>query len=530
MTTQYDYIVVGASHNTLTCASYLAAAGFGVQVFETNSWIGGGVTTREVTAPGFRHDLHSTAHNFIQANPLIKDDELGLISKFGLEYKYPDITLASLFDDGSSVLLWYDVAKTAESIAKISKKDADTYFEHVRKISKILPMFTAGLFQPPAPFGTFMAMLEQSREGRELIGVMNKSAYDIVTEMFESEQVIHHLCKYSSEAMCGPEEKGTGMVFNILLGFMHAYKGGLPVGGSGSLSEALARCVRHHGGEVRTGAEVVKVLVEGGKAVGVRLQSGEEFRAKKGVVASVHPHVLDKFVDGIDPYIIAEAKTTQFAGYSSMNTHYALNEAPVYKALQGIDAPPPFIVELIPLDHQAFRREYDDLRYGRVPAHVSPVCATATQFDPTRAPAGKHTLYMYHFMPYELADGGAKRWDDIKESTADWMLEGYRKYTTNMGPENIIARYVDSPLDYERHSATMRHGDISGIGRYLHQFMGRRPTPELSQYAVPGIEGLYLSGPFMHPGGGVNGGGRATAVKMFKDLKLDMDKAISRAR
>ena len=191
---------------------------------------------------------------------------------------------------------------------------------------------------------------------------------------------------------------------------------------------------------------------------------------------------------------------------------------------------PPFIVELIPLDHQAFRREYDDLRYGRVPAHVSPVCATATQFDPTRAPAGKHTLYMYHFMPYELADGGAKRWDDIKESTADWMLEGYRKYTTNMGPENIIARYVDSPLDYERHSATMRHGDISGIGRYLHQFMGRRPTPELSQYAVPGIEGLYLSGPFMHPGGGVNGGGRATAVKMFKDLKLDMDKAISRAR
>jgi phytoene dehydrogenase-like protein len=133
-------------------------------------------------------------------------------------------------------------------------------------------------------------------------------------------------------------------------------------------------------------------------------------------------------------------------------------------------------------------------------------------------------------MPYELAEGGAKRWDDIKNEVADWMLKAYRKFATNMGDGNIIARYVDSPLDYERTSASFQRGDVSGIGRYLYQFLGRRPTPELSQYAVPGIGGLYLSGPFMHPGGGVIGGGRATAVKIMADLGLDFDKMVAQQR
>jgi len=113
---------------------------------------------------------------------------------------------------------------------------------------------------------------------------------------------------------------------------------------------------------------------------------------------------------------------------------------------------------------------------------------------------------MYSFAPYELADGGASRWDEAKEGVADCMLSFYREYAKNIGPENIIARHISTPLDNERTTPTFQKGDISGIGRYLYQFLGRRPTPELSQYAVPGVEGLYLCGPFMHPGGGVIGG------------------------
>jgi phytoene dehydrogenase-like protein len=525
MASNYDVVVAGAGHNSLTAAAYLAVAGMRVLVLERNEWLGGGVYTREVTAPGFRHDLHSTGHMLIQANPLIAKDELGLQSRFGLEYKYPAITEATVFDDGTRILTYFDLDKTCESLAKISPKDAEAYRMHVHKTRQLLPMFVAGLFAPPAPLGTFLSVLEQSRQGRELIGIMNMSAYDIINRMFESDKIKIHFMKYSSGAMSAPEEKGTGLIFYMLVGFVHAYHGGFPVGGSGALTDALARCIVHHGGDLRTRMDVSRVIVKGGRALGVQTTSGEEFTASKVVIASIHPHLLDKYIAGIDVDIIADAKKTQPGGYSSMNTHYALHAAPSYPGLQGVEAP--MMVECLFGDMEHFRRDYDELRYGRLPRRAGLTCATHTNHDPSRAPPGKATLYLYHFMPYELADGGARRWDDIKNEVADWMLAAYRKFTTNMDSGNIIARHVDSPLDYERASASFQRGDVSGIGRYLYQFLGRRPTPELSQYAVPGIGGLYLSGPFMHPGGGVIGGGRATAIKIMADLGLDFDRTIA---
>jgi phytoene dehydrogenase-like protein len=128
---------------------------------------------------------------------------------------------------------------------------------------------------------------------------------------------------------------------------------------------------------------------------------------------------------------------------------------------------------------------------------------------------------MYGFAPYDLADGGPEKWEQIKEIVADGMLADFQKFTKNMGPENILARTVCSPVGIEESSLSFQHGDYGGIGRFLYQFLGRRPTPELSQYAVPGIGRLYLSGPFMHPGGGVIGGGRATAIKILDDLGMD---------
>jgi phytoene dehydrogenase-like protein len=348
---------------------------------------------------------------------------------------------------------------------------------------------------------------------------MNKSAFDIINEIFENEKLKIHFMKYSSEAMAGPEEKGTGLIFSMLVGFVHAYHAGFPEGGSDSLTKALVRCIEHHGGQVRAECDVSKVLIEGGKAVGVRLKTGEEFRARKAVIGCFHPHLLEQYVTGVDPEILADAKRTQPGAYSAIVANYALHRAPVYNALQGL--PAPLIVECMSSDLGVVRREFDSLRYGRMPDHVSVVCSSHTNYDPSRAPPGKAVLYMYAFAPYERADGGAARWDVVKEEVADWMLEGYRRHTSNMEADNIIGRHVSSPLDAERTSASFQQGDISGIGRYLYQFLGRRPTPELSQYAVPGVQGLYLSGPFMHPGGGVIGGGRATAVKILDDLGIE---------
>jgi phytoene dehydrogenase-like protein len=527
MKSQFDIVVAGGGHNTLTAAAYLATAGLKVLVLERNEWIGGGVVTRELTAPGFRHDQHSNAHNLIQANPLIRNDELHLKSRFGLRYLHPEISVATVFDDQTSLLTYFDVDKTCESIAKISQRDADSYRKQVERTRKLLPMFVTGLFAPPPPFGTFLSMLEQSREGRALIGVMNRSAFDIIDEMFESDKLKIHCMKYSSEAMAGPEEKGTGLIFNMMVGFIHTYQGGMPAGGSAELVHSLARCIESYGGEIRTQSHVSRVILEGGRAVGVALDSGEEFRAKRAVIGAFHPHLLANYVAGIDADVIADAKRTQPGPYSSILANYALHAEPIYPALEGI--PPPLMVECLPSDLQTVREEFDALRYGRMPKHPSLVCSCHTQLDPSRAPQGKSVLYMYNFAPYQLADGGPQRWDGKKEEVADWMLSGFREYTTNMGSENIIARHVSTPLDNERTSLSFQKGDISGIGRYIYQFLGRRPTPELSRYAVPGVDGLYLSGPFMHPGGGVIGGGRATAIKIMGDIGIDFDKVIAGA-
>ncbi len=129
--------------------------------------------------------------------------------------------------------------------------------------------------------------------------------------------------------------------------------------------------------------------------------------------------------------------------------------------------------------------------------------------------------------PYKLADGGPKRWDEIKEREAEKNLGYYRKFIANLDDDNIIARTHWSPLDMERSSPnSFVNGDMHGAAPFLHQTMGHRPTPDLGQYTVPGAERLYLVGPFMHPGGGVYGAGRATAIRMFDDLGIDFDRTV----
>ena len=164
MANTYDIVVIGSGANGLTAAAYMAKAGQKVLVLERNAWFGGGVATREVVAPGFRHDLHSATHIIIQANPLIRNDELGLISKFGLKYIYPEGVFSTIFDDQTSIVSYADVDKTCQSIAKVSQRDADAYRRFAAKSQETLPLIAAGMFVPPVPQGSFWALLDQTRK------------------------------------------------------------------------------------------------------------------------------------------------------------------------------------------------------------------------------------------------------------------------------------------------------------------------------------------------------------------------------
>ncbi|MEM8491088.1 MAG: NAD(P)/FAD-dependent oxidoreductase [Pseudomonadota bacterium] len=522
----YDAIVVGAGHNSLTTAAYLAKSGLSVCVLEKNDIVGGGVVSREITAPGFVHDTHATGMILIMANPMIANDELELKSRFGLEFDNPEGTYVSMFDDETWLGTYVDLDKTCESIAKFSQKDAETYRAFVQRTSTLAPLFAAGMFKPPLPFGPFLAMLEQHPLGQDFINSMLTSATDYIMKMFEHEKVRMHFMKWVAEGMIHPDERGTGVYMYFLTAVAHSQEETSVRGGTQALSDSLARCIAQHGGEIHTNTWVRRVLVSDGKTTGVELASGQIVSANKSVVACIHPHVLGDYIEGLDEQLIADARNCELSSFGAINTHWALHEAPSYKCPEINKS---LLVECVPSRMELLRQGLDDCRAGRLASDFNAVIAHHTNHDPSRAPDGKHTLYLYCFAPLELRNTGplggldVSEWNmEIRDHYKEWMMEKYSAYCTNMTADNIIASAAESPADMAEWSPSFQKGDIFGIGNWMHQYLGRRPTPALAQYAVPGADGLYLAGPFMHPGGAVTGGGRATAMKILDDMNADI--------
>ncbi|MEN9704400.1 MAG: hypothetical protein RLZZ393_279 [Pseudomonadota bacterium] len=513
-----DIIAVGSGHNGLVAAAYLAAAGKKVLVLERNAWFGGGVVTRELTLPGFRHDQHSMSHIFIQGNPLLKNDELKLKSRYGLEYIFPDVPMMSLFEDGSTLKLYRDANKSAAEIAKFSKKDAETFLKVSKQAAEWLPMIASSLYVPPAPVGASNAMLDQSREGRALWRIIQMSSHDHLCDLFEHEKVRMHFARVAGENLVSPDEKATAIGAYVFLGFLEAYGFGVARGGSGKLTEALIACIRDHGGEVLANADVARIKVSNGKACGVELVDGRSFDAKDAIIGAIHPHLLGSMIDGMDPVVRRDAESTHITDAACITVHAALDAPLQFHTQDTVDA---VMVELLPTSYETLRRDFDELRYHQFSPYPLLGLGSLSQFDPSRVPAGKSILHLWDYVPYHRPDG--RNWDEAKQDYADVMINHMKRFVRNV-PDVILQKHVDSPVDMERTSPSFRRGDLHGIATTTYQSGAHRPTPELGQYTVPGLDGFYLVGPFQHPGGGVFGAGRATAMKMFEALKMDFDR------
>ncbi|MBU2497804.1 MAG: NAD(P)/FAD-dependent oxidoreductase [Proteobacteria bacterium] len=520
-TNTYDVVIAGGGHNGLIVGAYLAKAGLSVCVVERQDKVGGGVVTREWTLPGFKHDIASLIHMTITANPLIHRDELELQSKYGLKYIYPDPACAIVFPDHRALVLYQDMDKTCESIAQFSQRDAETYPRFCEYAKMIRKGSGVPMFSPANSFGQLVAHMDSSDEGREYLRVILSSSWDLACEWFESEQMRIALARFSSEVMIGPREKGTGV---YMFGFPHfqTWKVALPEGGSGALSDSLAACIEDHGGTIRVSSPIKAVKVEGDEAKGVILESGEEIFAKKAVVSNLN--VKQLFLQMLSPEDLPgdlpdRVRRIEQSSFMGFNQGLALNEAPKYRAGKVVDEC--FFVEITPFAEE-FLRIFENYTYG-IPNTKMPLLAVATLWDPTRAPEGKHTLYLYHYEPYDLKDGGPTRWNEIKEALADGIMETVREYCTNMPPENILGRCVLSPYDFEQYNPAMVHGDLMHIGAFLTQYFSNRPLPGWGRYRTP-VKRLYMCGGSTHPGAGVTGGGRAATKAIMEDLSIDFRK------
>jgi phytoene dehydrogenase-like protein len=522
MAEEFDIVTIGAGHNGLVAAAYLAAAGKRVLVLERNAWFGGGVVTRELTEPGFLHDQHSMAHIFIQANPLLANDELGLKSKHGLRYVFPERPMMSVFEDGRTLGLYRDRERSCADIEKFSKRDAEAFRWLADKAAGYMPMVTASLYTAPAPLGATYALMDQSREGRELWRYMQMSSHDLLSSIFEHERVRMHFARVAGENLVSPDEKATGFGVFVFVGFLEAYGIGIPVGGSGKLTEALIACIEDHGGTVIGGADVARVTVTNGRATGVECTDGRGFPAREAIIGALHPHDLERMVPGLDSDVLRAANATQMSDVACITVHAALNEPLAFRTSEPVEAA---MIELLPNEYDTLRKSFDPIRYREFSSYPLVGLGSLTMFDDSRAPPGKATMHAWDYVPYDRSDG--QNWDDHKDEYVQRMLTHMKKFIGNLDG-NVIAYHSDSPVDMERNSSSFRRGDLHGIASVTYQYGAHRPTPDLGQNVVPGCERLYLVGPFQHPGGGVFGAGRAAAIRVCDDLGLDFSKVGAR--
>ncbi|NWK97922.1 hypothetical protein DM806_20120 [Sphingobium lactosutens] len=317
--------------------------------------------------------------------------------------------------------------------------------------------------------------------------------------------------------MSAPDYPGTGLTMYLILGLVHKYCMATVVGGAKSVTNAMIACLKHHGGELRTGVTVEQFFGGGGRIDGVITDGGEEIRVRKAMVANLHPWDMGRMVPGIVKGIAARAAAVKLSEYGAINQQIALSERIQWIGGEAYDEA--ILVECMEPDWENFMRPFEAYRRNEFPYDVlQPLGGPQSNFDPSRAPDGMAALYLYCFAPYQTEDG----WAVDKQRAGDALFDWFCKFTKNIDRLKTLKRLIECPEDHNRHSRIMRRGDIMGISMTADQLMGARPTPELSQYQIPGIDGLFLTGCTTYPGGLATLGGHASAMKIYQKLGINL--------
>jgi phytoene dehydrogenase-like protein len=486
--------------------------------------IGGDTSTAEVTLPGYRHDLCASAHTIFQSSPIVRNDELRL-GRYGLRYLFPDPVVVMPFAHGRGIAMHRDRAATMREIERYSARDARAYSRMLDDWDQIKESQNRARYSPATTPSDAIAALEATPPGVEAVRWRYSSALDTVRERFEDEDVRTFFLWLSLMTMARVDQPGTGLLPLSIAAGRQAFSWTTAEGGSGALPDALARIVLEHGGTVHTGAEVTRIIVEGGRAVGAVTADGTEHRANRAVVSTIHikhlPSVVGEVPLGQD---FMRGLARWRTGLTMFVTHYAIAGEPRY-ALDG--GPTASVAAGICGSTDELLAALAAFERGEIHLDRPPLlCISSSVVDATRAPAGHHTLKVVGFLPYEL-QGGAERWDAVKDDVSDALLEHYLRHTIGLRREDILARHVESPLDLERRNPHNYRGSCHGGEQDLGQEGALRPMPGWAGYRLP-VPGLYQTGATTHPGASVTGApGRNCAEVLLGDLGMSLSHAIA---
>ncbi|HEU5323780.1 MAG TPA: NAD(P)/FAD-dependent oxidoreductase [Methylomirabilota bacterium] len=510
---RYDAIVVGAGHNGLVTACYLARAGLRVLVLERRQVVGGACVTEE-TFPGFKVSTAAYVNSLFRKE-IVSDLRL---ADHGFHVLPRDPASFTPFPDGRSLLMGPDAALTHREIAKFSARDAERYPRYEAMLERVAAVIEPTLTMSPPDLlrpglGDYGKLLSLGRAFRRLgaaageaVEVLTGAARPILDRWFESEQLKGTLATDAIiGAMASPSMPGTAYVlFHHVMGETDGKRGvwGYVRGGMGGLTQALAAAARARGAEIRCGAEVTRILVRDGKATGVALAGGDEFLAP--VVAS-NADARVTFTRLLDPRVLppefVEAVGRISYESASLKINVALAELPDFRARPGAAPGPQHrgTIHVCP-DLDYIERAYDDAKYGRPSGRPVLECTIPSVVDPTVAPPGLHLMSMFvQYAPYALREG---TWDEQRDGFADRCFALLDEYAPNF-TRSVLARQVLTPLDMER-VFNLTGGNIFQGAMTPSQLFSFRPVPGWAGYRTP-LRGLYLCGAAAHPGGGVMG-------------------------
>ncbi len=518
----YDGIIIGGGHNALVLAAYLGRAGLKVLVIERKHVAGGGLATLEDPRhPGVLHNTHAFFQRAITAMPWYRDLAL---EQYGLTYIEPELNVALLTSDGRALEWWTDIGRTIASFEAFSPRDAATlrrwHDDFVPIVQNILLPESRSAPLPPAER---RALLEKSAAGRRLLAVSALSPLEFVHREFEHPTVKAGLLFFNGLREVDLRVRGFGHHIAALLA--SPAKAQMSRGGSAALARALEAAVRASGGEIRLLTEPRRIVVERGKAVGVETSEGELIRADKFVVSALNPH--QTFLDLLDDRLVPKEwrERARAFQYNLLAPLFALNltlrEPPRYAAAAARPEIDRAFMVIMGLDHVD---QFTDIVAHHEAGTIPPTVmwgACPTLFDPSQAPSGLHTAFMWEKLPYRL-EGDPANWDGARETHGRAMRALWQRHAPNLA-DAVVDSFTRSPLDTERSLPNMREGDLL-VGAFTNGQVGfDRPFPGAGHYRAH-VPGLYLCGSSSHPGGNVTGlPGYNAAQVLLADLGIAAD-------